>query len=54
MERTKKILNKIFPYSVLLTISIIGTYIVFYDGFAWGSDFQFHFSSMPYSISQAT
>ena len=46
MERTKKILNKIFPYSVLLAISIIGTYIVFYDGFAWGSDFQFHFSSM--------
>ncbi len=46
MEKAKKILNKIFPYFVIMAISIIGTYIVFYDGFAWGSDFEFHFSSM--------
>lgn len=43
---TKRILNKMFPYALILAISIIGTYLVFYDGFAWGSDFQFHFSSM--------
>lgn len=46
MEKTKSILNRIFPYLLILIISIIGTYLVFYDGYGWGSDFEFHFSSM--------
>lgn len=46
MVRTKEILKKSFPYMIILVISIMSTYILFYDGFAWGSDFQFHFSSM--------
>lgn len=46
MEKTKRILNKIFPYIVLFAISIISTYLVFYHGFGWGSDLEFHFSSM--------
>ena len=46
MEKTKSILNKLFPYIVILAVSIIGTYLVFYSGFGWGSDFEFHFSSM--------
>lgn len=46
MEKTKRILNSSFPYIVLFAISIISTYLVFYKGFGWGSDFEFHFSSM--------
>ncbi|MBQ4509650.1 MAG: hypothetical protein II984_02905 [Clostridia bacterium] len=46
MEKARKILNKSFPYTVLLLISIISTYLVFYKGFGWGSDLEFHFSSM--------
>lgn len=46
MEKTKRILNSSFPYIVLFAISIISTYLVFYDGFGWGSDLEFHFSSM--------
>jgi len=46
MEKLKKALNDIFPYLVLFIISIISTYLVFYRGFGWGSDFEFHFSSM--------
>ncbi|MBR2024446.1 MAG: hypothetical protein IKA02_01410, partial [Clostridia bacterium] len=46
MEKARKIFNKCFPYMVLLAISIISTYLVFYKGFGWGSDFEFHFSSM--------
>ena len=46
MEKVKNILKKLFPYTVLLFISIISTYLVFYRGFGWGSDLEFHFSSM--------
>ncbi len=46
MEKVKNILKKLFPYTVLLFISIISTYLVFYEGFGWGSDLEFHFSSM--------
>ncbi len=46
MEKTKRILKKSLPYIVLFAISVISTYLVFYKGFGWGSDFEFHFSSM--------
>ena len=46
MEKFNATLKKAFPYTVLLAISIISTYLVFYKGFGWGSDFEFHFSSM--------
>ena len=46
MEKVKNTLIKLFPYTVLLAISIISTYLVFYHGFGWGSDLEFHFSSM--------
>ena len=46
MEKAKRILNKISPYALILAFSIIGTYLIFYKGFGWGSDFEFHFSSM--------
>ena len=46
MEKVKNTLIKLFPYIVLLAISIISTYLVFYRGFGWGSDLEFHFSSM--------
>ena len=46
MEKTRKILQRLFPYLIILAISIISTYLVFYRGFGWGSDFEFHFSSM--------
>lgn len=46
MEKANKIFKKSFPYAIIFAISIIGTYLVFYDGYGWGSDFEFHFSSM--------
>lgn len=46
MEKTKRILIRSLPYTALFAISVISTYLVFYKGFGWGSDFEFHFSSM--------
>ena len=46
MEKVKNAIKKLLPYITLFVISIISTYLVFYHGFGWGSDLEFHFSSM--------
>lgn len=38
----RRFANFIFPYAIILLVSLAASYVLFYDGFAGGDDFVFH------------
>ncbi len=46
MSRVKNIATWSLPYILILAFSLMGTYLVFYKGFAFGDDFHYHFGNI--------
>ncbi len=46
MSKTRSAIGGILPYLMILAFSLIGTYLVFYEGFALGDDFYFHLGNI--------
>ena len=46
MSKVKSIATKALPYLLILAFSLMGTYLVFYEGFAYGDDYHYHFGNI--------
>ncbi|MBP3494801.1 MAG: hypothetical protein J6K52_01180 [Clostridia bacterium] len=46
MSKTRSAIVGFLPYLMILAFSLIGTYLVFYEGFALGDDFYFHLGNI--------